>query len=244
MIEVKPKWLLQSPSAPTDAVRCRTCAVRLHRRLKDSSYDGAHLPCPLLMTSDRWEDRSLFVSRLFGDEELDEWYVAPLRRWFKGVAPSRPKRLITQVRNMQRQLDQKGPLGSNADDEQFRLAMTLRDCSVFLRVLRRPGGQAKVVAKIADLDKKNSAAKMDWWKKTELDLVKGGAYFAEYRVDVEQGRVVIAGTECHMEMERRRARRKSEAKERQLQGELRLREGMEEHHNRLIRECDLEKYVV
>jgi inositol-pentakisphosphate 2-kinase len=165
MIEVKPKWLLQSPSAPKDAVRCRTCAVRLHRRLKDSSYDGAHLPCPLLMTSDRWEDRSLFVSRLFGDEELDEWYVAPLRRWFKGVAPSRPKRLITQVRNMQRQLDQKGPLGSNADDEQFRLAMTLRDCSVFLRVLRRPGGQAKVVAKIADLDKKNSAAKMDWWSR-------------------------------------------------------------------------------
>jgi hypothetical protein len=47
-----------------------------------------------------------------------------------------------------------------------------------------------------------------------------------------------------MEMERRRGRRKSETKEGQLEGELRLREGMEEHHNRLIRECDVEKYVV
>src|SRR5690606_34237836 len=123
-------WLLQSPSAPRDSVRCRTCAVRLHRHLKDPLYDGAHLPCPLLMTSDRYDDRNLYVSRLFRDDDEqgheEEWYVAPPRRWFKGVSPSsRPKRLLTQMRNMQQQLDTRGPLGSNADDEQFRLAMTL-----------------------------------------------------------------------------------------------------------------------
>lgn len=31
LVEFKPKWLLQSPSAPTNAKRCRTCALRLKK---------------------------------------------------------------------------------------------------------------------------------------------------------------------------------------------------------------------
>lgn len=43
LLEFKAKWLLQSPSAPADAVRCRTCAVNALRRLKNAqSQTQAH----------------------------------------------------------------------------------------------------------------------------------------------------------------------------------------------------------
>lgn len=202
MIELKPKWLFQSPSAPHASLRCRTCAVRLHRRIRDPAYDAADLPCPLLMASADWEDRSSFVSALLPPSELDAWYVAPLARWFRATPSSRsgPKRLVAHIRNVQQMLDTKGPLAAGPEDEDFRLAMTLRDCSIFLRVLRRGEGQApKVVARIADLDKKNSAAKSAYWRRTEEALVRGGAYEGAYRVDAGRGRVVPLRTGCLME---------------------------------------------
>ncbi|KAI5305046.1 surf-like protein [Ascosphaera pollenicola] len=40
-LEFKPKWLVQSPSAPEDAKRCRTCALR-EMRLHDSAIGRDH----------------------------------------------------------------------------------------------------------------------------------------------------------------------------------------------------------
>jgi len=200
------------------------------------------------MTAECHEDRNTFVSRLFADdidedEGTEAWYVAPLRRWFRGTESSKPKRLLERMRKMQKQLDLWGPLGRGIQDDEFRLAMTLRDCSVFLRIMHRPGGQTKVVAKIADLDKKNSTAKMDWWRKTELDLVHSGAYTAEYRLDAEKGMAVPAGTSCYMEMqERRRKLKKGEIEDGSV--EFQLKKGMAEQHNRLVRKADLGRYVV
>lgn len=233
MIEIKPKWLFQSPSAPHAALRCRTCAVRLHRRLRDPAYDAADLPCPLLMASDDWEDRSSFVSALLPEHEQSAWYVAALARWFKATpTQSRPKRLIAHLRGVQQALDAKGPLVADALDEDFRLAMTLRDCSIFLRVLRRQGQAPKVVAKIADLDKKNSAAKSAYWRRTEAELVHGGAYAAAYRVDAEKGAVVPLRTGCLVE----RGLRASQWRE----FEARCGEG---DHNRLLTEGELTGYL-
>ena len=234
MIEIKPKWLLQSPSAPDSALRCRTCAIRLHRRLRDPSYDAADLPCPLLMTSDDWEDRSSFVSALIPQDKLSEWYVAPLARWFKATpGHNGPKRLLAHLRGVQQMLDANGPLAAAEDDEDFRLAMTLRDCSIFLRVLKRGGGQApKVVAKIADLDKKNSEAKCAYWRRTEAELVRGGEYTAAYRVDAVRGRAVPVRTGCLAEREAR----PTQWKEYDVACS-------EKDHNRLLTAEGLEEYV-
>lgn len=234
MIEIKPKWLFQSPSAPHAALRCRTCAVRLHRRLRDPTYDAADLPCPLIMASDDWEDRSSFVSALLPPEEQDAWYVPALARWFKATpAQSGPKRLIAQLRGVQQLLDTKGPLLADSTDEDFRLAMTLRDCSIFLRVLKRGGRRGpKVVAKIADLDKKNSGAKSAYWRRTEAEMVRGGAYTSPYRVDALAGRVMPVRTGCLIERDARPAEwREFEA----LCGE--------KDHNRLLTEKELRKFL-
>lgn len=237
MIEMKPKWLLQSRSAPRDSLRCRTCAVRLHRRLLDPAYDSAYLPCPLLMASDNWEDRNDFVSQLLPDDKLDEWYVAPLMRWFKATPgqTSGPKRLVAHLRRVQQQLDAEGPLEAGVDDEDFRLAMTLRDCSIFLRVLKRDDGQApKVVAKIADLDKKNSEAKTAYWRRTEEGLLTGGAYAGRYKVDAHRGRIAPLRTGCLME---RRAAGSAQWREFEVEG---VEEG---EHDRLITDDGLERYI-
>lgn len=249
MIEIKPKWLFQSPSAPHASVRCRNCAVRLHRVLKDPSYDSADLPCPLLMASDEWEDRSAFVSSLLPEADLDEWYVAPLMRWFRATAGSGastsntgPKRLVAHLRSVQQKLDAGGPLGADAEGEDFRLAMTLRDCSVFLRVLKRGDGQApKVVAKIADLDKKNSAAKSPFWRRTEAALVARGAYTGRYKVDGATGRVVPIRTGCLMEMEKTEQWMEFEAKAGVNGGEE--ERGHPYGHKRLITDAELGRYI-
>src|SRR5271170_93276 len=56
-IEFKPKWLVQSPSAPSEACRCRTCALREMRRVTTSSYGRGDADfCPLDLLS---EDRAI-----------------------------------------------------------------------------------------------------------------------------------------------------------------------------------------
>ncbi|KAF2430815.1 hypothetical protein EJ08DRAFT_211422 [Tothia fuscella] len=47
LVQLKPKWLAQSPGAPPNARRCRTCAIQTFRRT-----DKDHLPvCPLALVS-------------------------------------------------------------------------------------------------------------------------------------------------------------------------------------------------
>lgn len=46
-VEVKPKWLLQSPDAPRDAYLCRTCALHASRKA-EKEYKGAWI-CPLAL---------------------------------------------------------------------------------------------------------------------------------------------------------------------------------------------------
>ncbi|KAI9742570.1 MAG: Inositol-pentakisphosphate 2-kinase [Claussenomyces sp. TS43310] len=55
VLEFKPKWLAQSPSAPSDAVRCRTCALNARREhLQRRRHAGPASPatfCPLRLAS-------------------------------------------------------------------------------------------------------------------------------------------------------------------------------------------------
>lgn len=66
LFEIKPKWLQQSPDAPSGSVRCRTCALRLQRNNAEAS--GVVVPksggfCPLsLVDADIEERRRAFES--------------------------------------------------------------------------------------------------------------------------------------------------------------------------------------
>ena len=48
-IEIKPKWLVQSPDAPRDAYLCRTCALHASRKA-EKEYDGPWI-CPLALAA-------------------------------------------------------------------------------------------------------------------------------------------------------------------------------------------------
>jgi hypothetical protein len=171
------------------------------------------------------------MATILEEDELGQWYVGPLRKWFRGNTGSKPKRLLVHLRNLQERLDKTGPLGASADDEQFQLAMTLRDCSVFLRVLKMPDQPLpKVIAKLADLDKKNAAAKMSYWRRTERELVEDKAYTAEYRVDYDSQTAEPVLTGCVLEQTRTRAVES-----------VRIRCGKEEHNN-LVESKGIDRY--
>lgn len=84
--------------------------------------------------------------------------------------------LLHRLRENQVALDLKGPLEADTGDERFRLAMTLRDVTVYLRF---PIGDEKDLsvweARLGDLDMK-SGDKGEVWKEKERELIDGGWY--------------------------------------------------------------------
>lgn len=59
-LELKPKWLVQSPTAPENAVRCRTCALRARRERMGGKRKTRSTPasfCPLALVSKQAADR-------------------------------------------------------------------------------------------------------------------------------------------------------------------------------------------
>jgi inositol-pentakisphosphate 2-kinase len=103
--------------------------------------------------------------------------------------------LLPRLRAAQLANDVAGPLGVDAHDDTaaLQLAMTLRDCTCFVRIPGDPG--LPVEAKLADLDKKNAAAKLGYWQTMERRLVEGGYY------EGREGERV--GTDCLLEREAR-----------------------------------------
>ncbi|KAF3010681.1 Inositol-pentakisphosphate 2-kinase [Curvularia kusanoi] len=188
--EIKPKWLAQSPTAPADAIRCRTCALQ-YSRGKGTPTDYI---CPL---------------RLSNENQTSEKDIECIRKWAtnvlstqlakdsdavssKGVTlDSLVSRVVTyfttgdgrilllHLKKLQATLDSEGILQRYAhprDDFNFvydlRLAMTLRDCSLFVVV---PFHDGAITSKLADLDFK-SAEKIDDWRDKEAILVNEGWY--------------------------------------------------------------------
>lgn len=81
------------------------------------------------------------------------------------------------MRYLQAQLDAKGVLGHSSCpdcDHRLRLAMTLRDCSLFIRI-PWADPNAPIEAKLGDLDFKSHGKMGDWLEKEE-GLLHGGWY--------------------------------------------------------------------
>ena len=161
MLELKPKWLLQSPSAPSNAKRCRTCALRAQRASQGKrTATDKQGSCPLDLVSERVEDRRRAASQITSDASLADFLV-------EGAQP-----LFAILRNQQRFLDPRGVLKVAGADGIYDIcrAMTLRDCTLFVR-----GGATGIEARLGDLDFKQPE-KLGRWKDLEKRLIDEGWY--------------------------------------------------------------------
>ncbi|ROV88260.1 hypothetical protein VSDG_09027 [Cytospora chrysosperma] len=166
--EIKPKWLHQSPRAPEGAEQCRNCAREVQRQVKDKTRNPIFCPLNLVKVADFPEDQDVAgdIRRSLG---LGEAESDNLQAWLRGSS------LLRRLRAAQWDNDHEPVV---ADAERYSLAMTLRDCSLFLRIPRGPGsGPDGVVAKLADMDMKNFEIKKDYWEKRENDLHERGLYW-------------------------------------------------------------------
>ncbi|KAK2045552.1 inositol-pentakisphosphate 2-kinase [Colletotrichum somersetense] len=185
VVEFKPKWLAQSPSAPKDANTCRCCALAAKKFAggKDRGQDPRDYPCPLWLDPERETPggkegvrqkalRSLFQNSSLGDNK----HASTLYGLLKKTS------ILTLLKRHQLEKDPRGPLMARKNDEEFCTAMTLRDCSLFMRYrVKDVSGQETVVAesfeaKLADLDKKNADWKFTEWRNKEQALIDEGWY--------------------------------------------------------------------
>jgi len=162
--EFKPKWLVQSPTAPCDSRRCRTCALAAMRG-KGAGF------CPLDLVSD---DRSSIGRAIDAIPSLRNEPIW-VRHRARDVMIS--SGILPHLRDLQRKLDPTGvlKLRENEVPDDFLVATTLRDCTMYVKI--EVEGDGKGTARLGDLDiKKPKEGKLKYWKDVEQRLVDGGWY--------------------------------------------------------------------
>jgi inositol-pentakisphosphate 2-kinase len=169
VVEFKPKWLTQSLSAPANSNRCRQCAhvARVNAKRSRTGEPRKALFCPLDLVSNSSADLRRVSSQLVGPNRS----LAMIERFAKWLETNT---LLRNLLSYQKRLDQKGVLVGDVDDENFLAAMTLRDCTVFVKFHSEETGK-EVEARLGDLDLK-SRAKKEYWRRTELELIEEGWY--------------------------------------------------------------------
>ena len=204
--EFKPKWLVQSPSAPADAVRCRTCALRHLRRSQSHSASTAEANgdfCPLGLVS---KDKLVVATTAERITGLDP-HTRPMsfqedimrRRLVDFIYNNS---LLRSLRDLQSNLDSNGVLEGD-DSDAFSTAMTLRDCTLFIKVrmlevyvsdecadfqtVQVPASdKGDIEARLGDLDLKSpSNGKGEYWRRLEEQLIDEGWYTARETQEVK-----------------------------------------------------------
>jgi inositol-pentakisphosphate 2-kinase len=169
VLEFKPKWLCQSPSAPKSSSRCRNCARSVLNGLETGRTLTTAPFCPLDLLLCRTDDDALNrVMQKFANNLKTPLFYEPLKHWF------RTNTLLQRLANHQHNLDNRGPLFFDVEDDDVLRAMTLRDCACFLRISL--GDNVTVEAKLGDLDLKNGVAKKGQWLSMEQMLRDKGCY--------------------------------------------------------------------
>lgn len=167
-LEFKPKWLAQSPIAPSDAKRCRTCAREAYRNGEKLAEGKKTKPpvCPLgLVDSD--PAVVLETIRLLAPD----WSPEEQDRLQQAFSSSG---IFHKLRDLQVQGDPGDTMFTNPQDEDFGLAMTLRDCTCFVRMPKSADGDIEI--KLADVDRKNWESKAEYWQHSHTNLVENGYY--------------------------------------------------------------------
>ena len=213
VVQFKPKWLAQSPTAPRGARRCRQCALgarkaflslassssassaslsssqEVHQGKEKSGGENAQSFCPLdLLSTDPDVVRGVAGAILGSGASEEE--IKVFASWISRTP------LLRRLRDVQLAMDRHGVLAAETASEELRVAMTVRDCSVFVRLGGSTiewggrGGEesdGEVEARIGDLDVK-SPEKLEYWKETERVLVEEGWYGGRVEGEGQGGR--------------------------------------------------------
>jgi inositol-pentakisphosphate 2-kinase len=198
-VEFKPKWLAQSPTAPPESVRCRTCALLAFRNKKPQV-------CPLRLTAlntmppkstpnftpPPWVETSL--------ESREPAAVSDAISFF--FSKGKGHDILKTLKEQQLLLDPKGvstlcqstatqssgdfvqgtaqPRHETTEEEiaKLSMAMTLRDCSFFANASYNDKGEIVIDGRLADLDPKSGddAKRLGKWYWDEICLVEQGWY--------------------------------------------------------------------
>jgi inositol-pentakisphosphate 2-kinase len=179
VIEFKPKWLIQSPSAPANSKRCRQCARQAQTDAAHAQHHGitpiSQNFCPLDLISKSSKEVNLAVSKI----ESNPTKARRLTKWLQSTT------LLSQLRDVQESMDPKGVFTADLRSEKFCLAMTLRDCTVFLRLPANASDDKNIEARLGDLDLK-SPDKAEYWMETERKLIDEGWYQGTESVERRQ----------------------------------------------------------
>ncbi|KAB8072965.1 inositol-pentakisphosphate 2-kinase [Aspergillus leporis] len=166
LAELKPKWLLQSPSAPANARRCRTCALRdmkNHETRRTGGKDEQSF-CPLDLVSEKYESVLCATRSVKGCKDPNR--LAQVLYW----NPTMQKLLAHQ--RAHREVGLHGPPAQSRDKS---LAMTLRDCTMFIKMPRDETEPSEI--RLGDLDLKTGAGgKAKYWLDLEKQLISEGWY--------------------------------------------------------------------
>lgn len=184
-IEFKPKWLIQSPSAPAKAKRCRTCALREMRRA-DSTFSGRGDSdfCPLDLLSNEDDVVEDVLRSLIGDDlglvkAIFKLKVQPLLGYLRELQVMYNQVGLADIGGQQvsklsqTEVDRVRESAATSPLFNTLVGMTVRDCSVFTRYDTKTS-EIEAEVKLADLDMKS--AKLKKWADTERQLIDGGWY--------------------------------------------------------------------
>ena len=137
--EFKPKWLVQSPSAPAGSRRCRTCALRAMKRSNKSEAPDMSKAafCPLNLVSIDNAKLAIFIDHILGldparDKTKDDKITKTEHGLLMKFLYKNP--LLDKLRDLQLEMDTEGVFKADLMSPRFLAAMTLRDCTMYLRV--------------------------------------------------------------------------------------------------------------
>ena len=134
LVEFKPKWLAQSPSAPPGSTRCRTCALRAMKQAKQrcGEEDMPFSLCPLdLVSRDRFKLERAVTSMCLSLKD-PKLCTTEFRSRLANFLYENP--LLQRLKQLQLELNKVGILQADVSSRDFLTAMTLRDCTMFLKV--------------------------------------------------------------------------------------------------------------
>ncbi|KAK6358836.1 Inositol-pentakisphosphate 2-kinase [Orbilia brochopaga] len=170
LLEFKAKWLTQSLNAPSDWKRCRTCALRLQKAAKalakgkPAEWRGL---CPFDLVSGHMDRAKNAVRHILGHPRSSD--EALVQRVTDALVAC-PQ--LSILKELQASLDPAGILEADHKSNEFLTAMTLRDCTFFVKV-----SPISVQARLGDFDvKSGEGGKSAYWVQLERDLIDGGWY--------------------------------------------------------------------
>ncbi|KAI4130149.1 MAG: hypothetical protein LQ338_001857 [Usnochroma carphineum] len=187
--EFKPKWLTQSPSAPPGSKRCRTCALRAMRQVKEFRKPDYTDVCPLTLFTKDQDILSSSLRSILGATRGAPMYsnlnLQRLRPYIRGNP------LIERLRDLQVQKDPQGILKADPSSLDFLTAMALRDCTMFLKIPKGYETKAQMEARLGDLDLKTpDGNKAAYWRETEQQLIDEGWYTATEKTPPDEEKYV------------------------------------------------------